>query len=96
MKKRYTTAQTLWRWPGDMGWHFITLDKALSKEIRTHAHTYGAGFVKIRATVGATVWDTALFPHTQSQAYLIAIKTAVRKKEGLFEGDRVSVSFVLV
>lgn len=91
----YRIQAVVWKWPGDMGWHFVTLEKDLSKKIKASAHSYGAGFVKIRATLGETSWQTALFPHTQSGAYLLALKGPVRKKEGVFEGDRISLSFVL-
>ena len=91
----YRIEGVVWKWPGDMGWHFVTLDKALSKKIKSVARTYGAGFVKVRATVGNSTWNTALFPHTQSQAYLLAIKASIRKKEDVFEGDHVSITFVL-
>ncbi len=96
MKKFYKINATVWIYPGLAGWHFITLDKALSQEIKKVARSYGAGFVKIKATIGATSWQSALFPHKQSGAYLISIKTYVRKKEAIYEGDTVQIIFELV
>lgn len=90
MNKEYKIKAKVWRWPGEGGWHFVTLDKKLSKEIRNH---YPKGFVKIHAEIGKTSWDTSLFPHKQSQSYLLSVKSSVRKKEGIFEGDEIRIKF---
>jgi hypothetical protein len=89
MKKEYKIKAEVWLYPGLGGWHFVTLDKILSKEIR---EKYKTGFVKVLATIGETSWNTSLFPHRQSQAYLLCIKADIRKKEGIFEGDKVSIT----
>lgn len=93
LKKKYEFKTGVWRWPGDMGWYFVTLDKAVSKDIRA---VYTRGFVKIVARIGNTSWDTSLFLHKESDAYLLAIKKSVREKEGVREGERVAISFSLV
>ncbi len=85
----------VWRWPGDMGWHFVTLPKKLSEEIKEVGKIYGAGFIKVKATVGDSVWVTALFPHKMSKAYLLSIKKNIRKKEGIWEGDIIQASLTL-
>jgi hypothetical protein len=89
----FSLSAKLWRWPGDMGWHFINLDKKISKEIRT---MYPRGFVKISASIGNTKWNTSLFPHLESGVYILAIKKSVRKREELMDGDMVEVHFSLV
>lgn len=94
--KKFSIKAKVWRWSGIGGWHFVTLDKDLSAEIKKVAKPYGAGFVRIRVTLGRTSWETALFPHTKSKSYLISIKAAVRKKEDIWEGDDVVMRFVLV
>ncbi len=90
MKKNFKIQAKLWRWPGDIGWYFINVDKKISAQIRK---MYPKGFVKITAHVGKTSWDTSLFPHKESQAYLLSIKSQVRKKEDLFEGDTINIDF---
>lgn len=90
MKKSFKTEAKVWRWPGDGGWHFITLDKKLSEQIR---NVYKKGFVKIIASIGKTRWDTSLFPHKQSQSYLLSIKKSVRNKEDIWHGEVVSIYF---
>jgi hypothetical protein len=89
----FSLTAKLWRWPGDMGWHFINLDKSTSSKIRK---LFPKGFVKIKAKLGQTDWNTSLFPHTETGVYLLAIKKSVRKKEELMEGDIVEVSFTLL
>lgn len=86
--KPFTIRAQVWVYPGLAGWHFVTLDKTLSTKIR---EKYKTGFVKIRATIGKSVWNTSLFPHTQSSSYLLCIKNQIRKKEQIFEGDTISV-----
>ena len=93
---KYQFAGSVWIYPGLGGWHFVTLDKALSADIKAVAHTYGAGFVRVRATIGETSWETALFPHSASKAYLLSIKQSVRKKESILAGDDVVVEVVLL
>lgn len=96
MKKEYKIKAKVWRWPasaggpGDTGWHFVNVDKKISEQIRK---AYPRGFVKIRAQIGKTIWDTSLFPHKLSASYLLSVKASVRKKEDIFEGDEVVIKF---
>ncbi|HRE33573.1 MAG TPA: DUF1905 domain-containing protein, partial [Sphingopyxis terrae] len=50
---------------------------------------------KVRATVGDTRWNTSVFPHKESGGWLLPVKAAVRKAEGLTEGDVVTVTVSL-
>ncbi len=85
----YKIQGTVWRWPGDAGWHFLTLPKPLAQKIRK---MYPKGFVKIRAIIGKSTWETSLFPHREA-GYLLCVNKKIRKQEGLFEGDGVVVRF---
>ncbi len=93
--KIYKFKAKVWRWPGVGGWHFVYVDKSLTEELKKKGvrYRYGSGFVAIRATVGKTSWDTALFPHTKENTYLLSIKAVVRKKEEIFDGDTVNIKF---
>lgn len=100
LKNSYTFKSRIWRWPtssagrpGDGGWHFITLEKLLSAQIRKQ---YPKGFVKISAEVGKSFWATSLFPHMRNKKtgeieYLICINKKVLKAEGLFAGDEIKI-----
>lgn len=93
MKKNFKIQAKVWLWPGEGGWHFVTLDKELSGQIR---NVYKKGFVRITAKIGKTSWPTSLFPHKLSQSYLLSIKKSVRSKENIFEGDVVKISFKII
>lgn len=95
-KKIYKFKAQVWRWPGVGGWHFVNLPKKLSQEVKKVGKPYGAGFIKIKATVVGNSWTTALFPHKKSDTYLLSIKNIIRKKEGIFENDTVSMSFTII
>lgn len=86
----------VWLWPGVGGWHFVNVDKKVSEQVKKIGKPYGAGFIKIKAKVGKTYWQTALFPHTESKSYLLSIKARVRKKEDIFEGDLITINFELI
>jgi SOS-response transcriptional repressor LexA len=83
-------------YPGEMGWHFIYLDKKLAEKIKKIGKIYGGGFVKIKASIRKTSWDTALFPYSREKTFLLAIKKSVRQKEGIVEGDEIKVKVALV
>lgn len=95
-KKVYKFRGQVWKWPGEGAWHFVNLPKKMYQEIRKVAKPYGAGFVKVKVTLGKSSWVTALFPHKQSETYLISIKNSIRKKEGIWENDKINITFLLV
>src|SRR3546814_13769212 len=51
--------------------------------------SYGWGVVPVVATIGGTEFATSLFPRDGS--YLLPVKLAVQKAEGIGLGDRVAV-----
>jgi hypothetical protein len=51
----------------------------------------GFGSVRVRATVGGTTWTTSVFPDSTRGAYVLPVKKAVRRAEGLDEGDPADV-----
>lgn len=91
LKKNYIIKAKVWRWPGDGGWHFITLDKKLADSIRA---VYTKGFVKIEAVIGKTIWNTSLFPHKKA-GYLLCINKSVRKKEDVYAGDEIKIKLTI-
>ncbi|MGL5837283.1 MAG: DUF1905 domain-containing protein [Sphingorhabdus sp.] len=97
-----TTSATLWIWQTDKApasWHFITIDGEAAEAIRATAimrkleggTRHGWGSVKVNATIGETSWQTSIFPAKESGGYLLPVKAAVRKAEGLIAGDSVEV-----
>ena len=85
----------IWKYPGFGGWHFVTIDKKLSKKIRDLGlMTGGFGSIKVKATIGKTSWSTSIFP-TKEKEYLLAIKASVRRAEQIKLGDVVAVNIAI-
>lgn len=92
MKNVFKFKSKIWIWPGDYGWHFITLPKEIYTKIRKY---YPKGFVKIEARINKTSWNTSLFPHKAS-GYLLCINKKIRNKECLFVGDEIVVNLIIL
>lgn len=45
----------------------------------------------MQATIGATSWETAIFPHKESNAYILPIKASVRKAESIAAAHEVNI-----
>jgi len=87
----------VWRWKEDSGWHFATVPKAQSEQIRSKVAgaKRGWGSVPVRIRIGETEWETSLFPQGKTGTYLFALKASVRKAEGIEEGRVVTATVVL-
>ena len=81
----------LWLWKGPAPWHFITVPGDESAELAASSPsvTYGWGMIPVQVRIGETRWTTSLFP--KDGQYLVPVKAAVRRAEGLEEGDSVTV-----
>jgi hypothetical protein len=55
----------------------------------------GFGSVKVTARVGESTWDTSVFPQKGRESWFMAVKVAVRRAEGLAEGDEIAVELEL-
>ena len=92
----YKMRAKVWRYPGmalrhgseQAGWHFLTLPKKQSAEIKARfgASARGWGSLPIVVTVGKTSWKTSIFPDRKADTYLLPLKSAVRKKEKIVDG----------
>jgi hypothetical protein len=87
----YKLKSEVWLYPGMAGWHFISVPKKEGEEIRKlfGANRRGWGSIPVRVTVGKTSWNTSIFPDKKSGSYLLPLKAEVRKKEGVWKGDRI-------
>jgi hypothetical protein len=86
--KPFTFIARVWKWPGDMAWHFINIPRERYEKIRAQ---YPRGMVKVTTTIGKTSWDTALFPHSKTKSFIMPIKQLIRKKESIFAGEEVKI-----
>jgi hypothetical protein len=88
----YSFEAELWTYPAPEPWIFLSMPEAASDEIKFFKkHRTGFGSVKLTITIGETTWKTSGFPSKELNTFIIPIKKAVRKAEGITSGDRVSV-----
>jgi len=90
----------LWRWTTDKApasWFFITIDGAAGEALsatalmrRLEGGGRGFGSLRVQVTIGGTAFATSVFP-SGSGGWMLPVKAAVRKAEGLGEGDAVEV-----
>jgi len=82
-------------WRGPAPFHFVTVPDEQSAAIEAVSSmvTYGWGVIPVRARIGRTDFTTSLFP--RADRYLVPVKDAVRRAEGLALGDEVTVQLRL-
>jgi hypothetical protein len=96
MAKPFTITGNVFKYPGAGGWHFIGVPKKESAKIKaSDATRVGWGFVRVRAKVGESAWETTFFP-TKTGEYLLSINVKVRKREDIFDGDTITVACELL
>jgi hypothetical protein len=77
-----------------VGWHFVSVPKKESLDIKK---TFGAprrgwGSIPVTVTIGKTKWKTSIFPDKQSGTYLLPLKAEIRRKEQIFSEDNITFS----
>jgi hypothetical protein len=83
------------RWSGEAAWYFLALPLDLADEIRARTERVGFGSVRVTATIGGTTWATSVFPESASGAYVLPVKAAVRRAEGIDDGDVVTARLTI-
>ena len=78
-------------WRGPAPYYFVAVPEEEGAALRAVAlaASYGWGMLPIRARIGSTEWKTSLWP--KDGGYLLPLKDAVRKPEGLDAGDAVDI-----
>jgi hypothetical protein len=78
-------------WRGPAPFHFVTVPDEQSAAIEhvSSMVTYGWGVIPANVRIGGTDFTTSLFP--RDDAYVVPVKVAVRRAEGLSLGDEVTV-----
>jgi hypothetical protein len=93
MKKPiYKLRGKVWLYPGMAGWHFVSVPKSKSKEIKELFATNlrGFGSIPVNVTIGKTSWQTSIFPDKKSSTYVMPLKADVRKKENIKAGKTIN------
>jgi len=97
----------LWLWQGNAssgGWYFLTVEGDAGQAIAAHeamrrlelGSGRGFGSVKVEVQIGRTRWQTSVFPSKSHDGYLLPVKAAVRRKEGLVEGENVRAQLKMI
>jgi Domain of unknown function (DUF1905) len=81
----------LWKYSGDSAWHFITVPTDVSVRIKfLQSGRRGFGSVRVLVTIGASQFETSVFPDSKSGCYLLPVKASIRKAEKIGHGDQVT------
>ncbi len=94
INNRYKIRARVWLYPGEEAcWHFVTLPKKQSAEIKKIFGTIkrGWGSLQVLATLGKTSWETSIFPDKKAGGYLLPLKASVRKEEKISSGDTITL-----
>ena len=104
MTEQLTHTAALWRWTSasaPAAWFFVTIDGAAGEALaatalmrRLEGMSRGFGAIKVTAQIGDTRWTTSVFPAKDVGGYMLPVKAAVRKAEGIGEGDAVTLTLV--
>lgn len=87
----------LWEHDGQGAWCFVTVPPGPSEDIRlSGAMPAGFGSYRVEVTVGATTWQTSVFPDNKSEGFVLPVKKPVRRAEAIEIGDRVAVTLEVV
>ncbi|QMU77335.1 DUF1905 domain-containing protein [Streptacidiphilus sp. PB12-B1b] len=90
-----TFAGRVIEWRGPAPFYFVAVPREQCADIREVAAmaSYGWGVIPVEARIGETTFTTSLFP--RDGGYLLPVKNAVRKPQGLSVGSDVSVALTV-
>ena len=84
----------LYVWASDgASWVFLDLPHGVTDEIDDGPREPRPGFgsVRVEVSVGSSTWRTSVFPSKRKGTYVLPVKKAVRRAEGVEAGDVVRV-----
>jgi Domain of unknown function (DUF1905) len=81
----------VWHWRGPAPFHFVSVPEPEcgALEDASPEVSYGWGMIPAKVGISATEFATALWP--KDGGYIVPLKTAVRRAEGIELGDVVRV-----
>lgn len=93
----YKFSAKVWIYDGDDPWHFVTIEKEDSEEIKKEEPwpRKGFGSIPVKVTIGKTSWNTSIFPEKKG-TYVLPIKKLVREQEKIVVGDEIKINLEVV
>lgn len=83
----------IWASASEGSWAFVSLPADLADEVRLAGGPPTAfGSVRVEVRLGGSTWRTSVFPDARSGSYVLPVKAAVRRTEGVDVGDPVHLS----
>lgn len=81
-------------WPGSAPWHLTHIPKSKSQELRKKFRLKQRGWssLPVEVILGKCIWHTSIFYDKKSESYILPLKAEVRKKEGVYQGDKIAYS----
>ena len=85
----------VFHWRGPSPYHFVALPPEEAELVAEMARalTYGWGMIPVTATIGETRWTTSMY--AKDGGYVLPLKDAIRRAEGIELGDVVDVALSL-
>ncbi|MER5640865.1 DUF1905 domain-containing protein [Kitasatospora sp. NPDC002227] len=82
-------------WRGPAPYYFVPLPPEQCGDIAAvaTAASYGWGVIPVEARLGGAAFTTSLFP--KDGGYLLPLKNAVRRPQGITAGDQVAVELTV-
>jgi hypothetical protein len=82
-------------WRGPSPYYYAEVPPPVSEDIAEVATSvsYGWGAIPVEARIGGTAFSTSLFP--KDGRYLLPLRDAVRRTEGIGVNDRIAVEMAL-
>ena len=98
MSATFTFEAEIWLWEGDAAWHFLSLPTDVTDAIdAAFGHqAKGFGSQRVEVTIGDTTWRTSVFPSKDEATFILPVKKAVRRAEGLAEGEPAAVTLTVL
>ncbi|MGB7980518.1 MAG: DUF1905 domain-containing protein [Candidatus Nanopelagicales bacterium] len=98
MPVSYSFCSGLWEWESAASWYFLSVPEEAADDIeqRYGGHAGGFGSIRVEVTIGSTTWRTSLFPDGRRRTYVLPVKKAVRRAEGLVAGSVAEVQLTVM
>lgn len=94
-----TFTAPLWRHNTEKAsWYFVTLPEDVADAIDDELggpDLPGFGSIRVEVTLGGSKWKTSIFPSKEHASFILPVKQAVRRAEGIDDGDEVDVELGL-